>query len=151
MKYPPTGYSRVQPCIPPSRDSKIRNCFISYNSANLLKPWVTNEILNCMNKTTTLQFIHPYSLKAGKNYLLRERQLDSGRKVPSIVKFVAYDPCPAFVIIQDSRGLKIRCLREDIFEINNNLRHHPSNLKLLKNRRQTNKVEIDDRHLNNSI
>lgn len=114
-------------------------------------PRITNETLNYMNKSPKFQFIRPYTFERGKYYIFRERQLGSGRKAPSVVKFIAYDACPAWVIIQDSRGLKMRCLREDIFEINNDFHHHACHQQLSTSREQSNIFNIDDRHLNWSV
>jgi len=57
----------------------------------------------------------PKSLEKSNFYLYRERDSDGHRRPPSVVKFINYDPCPAFVIIQILDGSRLRCLREDIF------------------------------------
>jgi hypothetical protein len=48
----------------------------------------------------------------GEEYLLKDRLEDKPALAP--VTFVAYDPCPAFVIVRNSSGRQ-RCLRDDLF------------------------------------
>jgi len=80
-----------------------------------------------MHTTTTFQYIRPQSFECGKDYLYRERQLDGVRRAPSIVKFIAYDPCPAMVIIRDFDDRKSRCLRDDLFELKED---HPQQISV---------------------
>ena len=73
-----------------------------------------------MFKAPSIQFVRPYSFARGKEYFYREREIDCERNSPSIVKFVSYDPCPAIVIISDPSGRKVRCPRDDLFELKAN-------------------------------
>jgi hypothetical protein len=73
-----------------------------------------------MYKSPAVQFIHPYSLERGKDYFYREREIDCKHNTFFIVKFVSYEPCPATVIIQELSGRKIRCPRDDLFELKEN-------------------------------
>jgi hypothetical protein len=61
------------------------------------------------------QFIRPETLQDGMEYWLAERNGSSNRRVYTPVTLVTYDPSPAFVIIKNCAGRKIRCPREDIF------------------------------------
>ncbi len=94
-----------------------------------------------MSSTPSIQFIRPYSLIGGKDYFYREGELYGTRITTSIVKFVAYDPCPAIVIIIDPSGRKIRCQRDNLFELKeNNYQNTP--LQLSSNLRgQTDRLE----------
>jgi hypothetical protein len=57
----------------------------------------------------------PQTFEYGGTYLLLDAK--EGAKKPSLtpVKFAAYDPCPAFVIVHTEVGKKQRCLRERVF------------------------------------
>jgi hypothetical protein len=108
------------------------------------------NILISMHTTTIFQFIRPYSLERGKVYLYRERELDGERRIPSIVKFVTHDPCPAIVIICDAGGRKTRCSRDDLFEMKEDQRQQASMQLSSIFRRQTNEIEFGDSYPNNS-
>jgi hypothetical protein len=54
----------------------------------------------------------PLTFKEGLQYLLRKGGAESGT---TPVRFLRYDPCPAFVIVTDSMGQVLRCPREDLF------------------------------------
>jgi hypothetical protein len=60
-------------------------------------------------------------LEERSQYLLRERSANGGKGKPQwiykAIQLAAYDPCPAFVIVQTEFGRRWRCLREDIFFI----------------------------------
>ncbi len=60
----------------------------------------------------------PQTLENGKFYLHREQSRIRKYKVVSVVLFSSYSACPAFVIVQDESGVKIRCPRDDLFTIN---------------------------------
>lgn len=64
-----------------------------------------------------LNLSQPQSFENGNVYLYRERGPDGHRRAPSVVKFVNYDPCPAFMIVYTLDGFRQRCLREDLFSI----------------------------------
>ena len=108
------------------------------------------NILISMHTTTIFQFIRPHSLERGKVYLFRERELDGERRIPSIVKFVTHDPCPAIVIIRDFSGRKLRCLREDLFELRDDQRHQASMQLSSIFRRLTRKLKPGEMYPNNS-
>ncbi|UCD97836.1 MAG: hypothetical protein JSV42_12815 [Chloroflexota bacterium] len=59
----------------------------------------------------------PYTFDRGNTYLYRDRDLNGKRGNPQLVKFAAYDPCPAFVIICLKDGKRLRCLRENLYEV----------------------------------
>lgn len=101
-----------------------------------------------MHPKTTFQFIRPYSLEYGKVYFYREREFDGERKTPSIVKFVTYDPCPAIVIIRDFGGRRNRCLRDDLFELNEFQRQRNTLRLSLLFKRLTRKLELGESYPN---
>jgi hypothetical protein len=98
------------------------------------------NILISMKTITTFQFIRPHSLESRKVYLYRERELDGECRIPSIIKFVTYDPCPAIVIIRDVRGRNIRCSRDSLFELKDDQRQHTSMQLSSLFRRHTNEI-----------
>jgi hypothetical protein len=59
---------------------------------------------------TKMRLTRPASLQVGGEYLLQ------ARGVPFLehVRFIAYDPCPAFVIVSSGANRR-RCPRDDIF------------------------------------
>ena len=67
-----------------------------------------------------IQITRPQSLENGKTYLYQDRVGVGQRQEFSVVKFLDYDPCPAFVIVQILDGSRLRCLREDLFISNEN-------------------------------
>ena len=57
----------------------------------------------------------PPTFQAGKDYFLRAPALEGVSATPFIpVTFLAYDPCPAFIIIR-ANGKPHRCSRDDLF------------------------------------
>ncbi len=58
---------------------------------------------------------HPRTFKDGEEYFLLERVENGHDQVLTPVRFSAYDPCPAFVIVRTEAGQKRRCLREQVF------------------------------------
>ena len=58
------------------------------------------------------RLIRPSTFVDGEEYLLKDRLEDKPALVP--VTFVAYDPCPTFVIVRNGGGRQ-RCLRDDFF------------------------------------
>lgn len=65
------------------------------------------------------QLARPTTLEERSQYLLRERSANgvkgSPRWIYTPVQLAAYDPCPAYVIVQAEFGRRRRCPREDIF------------------------------------
>ncbi len=59
----------------------------------------------------------PQTLEIGKFYLHRDHSMIRKYKVASVVIFSSYTACPAFVIVQDKSGVKIRCPRDDLFTL----------------------------------
>lgn len=57
----------------------------------------------------------PSTFLEGLQYLLKNGSAESG---PVLVRFLRYDPCPAFVIVADPVGQVVRCPREDLFLVN---------------------------------
>lgn len=84
------------------------------------------------------QITRPLSLENGKIYLYQDRDAVGQRKEISMVKFLGYDSCPAFVIVQILDGSRLRCLREDLF-ISNENNQQASSMQL---------SSIFNRHLN---
>jgi len=87
------------------------------------------------------QITRPLSFENGFTYLYQERDAVGQRKEISVVKFLEYDPCPAFVIVQILDGSRLRCLREDLFTSKEN-DHQTSSMQLSSFfHRHVNKVE----------
>jgi hypothetical protein len=63
-----------------------------------------------------IEYARPDVLKLGRKYVRIERQV--GRKMPELtpVTLAGYDPCPAFVIVKDTAGLRLRCPRNEIYK-----------------------------------
>jgi hypothetical protein len=76
-----------------------------------------------------LQLTRPLSFENGFSYLYQERDAVGQRQEISVVKFLDYDPCPAFVIVQILDGSRLRCLREDLFTSKEN-DHQTSSMQL---------------------
>ncbi|MFC1923370.1 hypothetical protein ACFLY4_08775 [Chloroflexota bacterium] len=66
------------------------------------------------------QLTRPHSLENGNTYLYQDRVVVGQHQEFSVVKFLDYDPCPAFVIVQKLDGSRLRCLREGLFTSNEN-------------------------------
>jgi hypothetical protein len=62
-------------------------------------------------------FNRPDTFQKGELYLFRAHSLYGNQGAPSIVAFSSYTSSPAFVIIQNNTGSKIRCPRDDLFEL----------------------------------
>ena len=63
-----------------------------------------------------MKYNRPVTLVHRKVYLQQNRSRIDIHQSSSVVVFLSYTACPAFVIIQDESGLKIRCPRDDLFE-----------------------------------
>jgi hypothetical protein len=63
----------------------------------------------------TSELTQPSTLIHGGNYLLLERREGGRKQVLTPVKFTAYDPCPAFVIVATEIGNKQRCPRDALY------------------------------------
>jgi len=88
-----------------------------------------------------LHITRPLSFENGFIYLYQERDAVGQRQKISVVKFLDYDPCPAFAIVQLLDGSRLRCLREDLFTSKEN-DHQTSSMQLSSFfRRHINKVE----------
>ncbi len=61
------------------------------------------------------QLIRPSTLEVGKEYLLMSGRDAAKNPVLIPVKFAGYDPCPAFIIVQNELG-RVRCARDDLFQ-----------------------------------
>lgn len=88
------------------------------------------EIIMDNQMRTNIDFTRPQSLNIGKHYLYRERSVNGKHQEPRIVTFVNYAPCPAIVIIKFSNGRVQRCLREDLFELENVTMYQKASLVL---------------------
>ncbi len=60
----------------------------------------------------------PKTFREGNEYFLRVSNELSQAQVYQTVMFISYDPCPAFIIVQDGTVRK-RCPREEIFAESN--------------------------------
>jgi hypothetical protein len=89
-----------------------------------------------------LKITRPQSFKDGNAYLHQDRNRDGQRQAMSIVKFLDYDPCPAFVIIQIMDGRRLRCLREDLYTFRGK-NHQTSTIQITSLfRRHIKKIEM---------
>jgi hypothetical protein len=59
------------------------------------------------------QFVQPTTFNDNALYWLLTPS--GGRYYYNLVRFIKYDPCPAFVIILDGAGLRRRCLRQNLW------------------------------------
>lgn len=66
-----------------------------------------------------MNFNRPQTLENGKFYLLRENSMIKIPHGPSVVRFSSYTASPAFVIVQDKSGEKMRCPRDNLFDLMN--------------------------------
>jgi hypothetical protein len=57
----------------------------------------------------------PYTLEYGGSYVRAVQGIESPGPAFAPVRFVAYDACPAFVIVRGEDGVKRRCPRAEIF------------------------------------
>ena len=57
----------------------------------------------------------PATLVEGKEYLLREIRGNGTMVVLKPVRFVDYTSSPAFVIVSNGSGMRMRCPREALF------------------------------------
>ena len=62
-----------------------------------------------------IAYPRPDGLMLGREYLRIERQVGGQSLALTPVVLSGYDPCPAFVIVKDTAGLKVRCPRHEIF------------------------------------
>lgn len=62
---------------------------------------------------TPKAFCHPETLVEGTYYLLLDAR--DGEPACEIVTLLAYDPCPALVILKDEHGHRRRWPRQDLF------------------------------------
>ena len=65
--------------------------------------------------STQRPYLRPQTLVEGQRYSLLDRSQEGDRAFCAEVMFVAYTSCPAFVIISNDSGHKVRCLREDLY------------------------------------
>ncbi len=61
--------------------------------------------------------IRPATLAVQSNYLQRTVCGDGRRTRQTAVKFIKYDPCAAFAIVQDESGKTWRCPRDDLYTV----------------------------------
>jgi hypothetical protein len=66
---------------------------------------------------TPKAFCHPETLVEGARYLLLDAT--GGEPACEVVTLLAYDPCPALVILIDEQGHRRRWPRQDLFLMNN--------------------------------
>ena len=65
-----------------------------------------------------MKYNRPETFVNRKIYFHRDKSRIDIHQGSSLVIFLSYTACPAFVIIQDESGRKIRCQRDDLFEFN---------------------------------
>lgn len=63
------------------------------------------------------KLIRPGTLIQGNLYLHSISIADDKGGDNSMIRFISYTACPAMVIILDSNGNKIRCARDDLFDL----------------------------------
>lgn len=61
--------------------------------------------------------IIPPSLEGGHEYLLLEKSQAGVRGSQAVVIFVDYTACPAVVVVQNADGIRRRCPRECLVEV----------------------------------
>lgn len=61
------------------------------------------------------ELISPETFTPGGRYLWRERHSRSRVRALLPVLFLTYDPCPAFVIVQNREGVRVRCPRAEVY------------------------------------
>ena len=66
--------------------------------------------------TIMMKYNRPETFVNRKIYFHRDKSRIDIHQGSSLVIFLSYTACPAFVIIQDETGRKIRCQRDDLFE-----------------------------------
>ena len=59
--------------------------------------------------------MHPNTLVEGKHYVYMDRYDVEASPLLLDVKFVAYTPCPAIVVVLNGSGQKVRILRDDLY------------------------------------
>lgn len=64
-----------------------------------------------------MKLIRPQTLEQGQYYLHRENPIRNMPHSTAVVLFMSYTACPACVVVQDESGKKIRCPRDDLFEL----------------------------------
>jgi hypothetical protein len=67
--------------------------------------------------STVLIQKRPPTFEPGRPYAWLGGQPDRCEPAAIPVTFLAYDPCPAFVIVQTRAGERQRCLREQLYSI----------------------------------
>jgi hypothetical protein len=63
---------------------------------------------------TQFKLMRPDTFVTGETYYLSNKNETSQVSDLVSIKFIAYDACPAFVIVSNGNG-KIRCPRDDVF------------------------------------
>ncbi len=63
----------------------------------------------------TADYIHPDHFIKGEAYLLWERHFYQAERVPETVHFVGYAPCPAILVVQDSRQHRFFAARANLY------------------------------------
>ena len=61
-----------------------------------------------------VDLVRPATFEQGREYYWLERQTNGVKAIPVPVRFTAYDPCPAFVIVSTEMGRKWRCPRDAV-------------------------------------
>lgn len=67
--------------------------------------------------STTFLPIRPSTFEPGRPYAWLERQQDHEEAATIPVTLIAYDPCPAFMIVRTEVGERRRCLREELYSL----------------------------------
>ena len=66
-----------------------------------------------MDPITTI--MRPDTFEPGGNYLWLQIQAAAEGSAHIPVRFIKYDPCPAFILVGDDNGKKWRCPRDELF------------------------------------
>lgn len=59
----------------------------------------------------------PTTFEPGRSYAWLGSQQGQGETAAVPVTLIAYDPCPAFVIVRTEMGERRRCLREELYSL----------------------------------
>jgi hypothetical protein len=57
----------------------------------------------------------PETFDINREYFIVERRGNGRQQSVLPVRFYAYDPCPAFIIVCTQMGDKLRCSRDELF------------------------------------
>jgi hypothetical protein len=80
-----------------------------------LLPSIIKSIERRQEVLASENLIQPETLDISRKYLRLDRPGSRIDPVINTITFIAYDSCPAFVVVQDLVGIKFRCPRDEIY------------------------------------